>query len=134
MALFVIGRARANNEALDTSISDLEVVDTSGGRKLVAVSGPDGGVTAYNLRDGLVPNKQGHVFHTSNQVTGGGYDIEVIENGGTSFVQVSGITSNSVRSFTINGQGQFSNSTTLGGATIGGPAPVFERTEGGSVL
>ena len=34
MALFVIGQARANNEALDTSISDLEVVNTSGGRTL----------------------------------------------------------------------------------------------------
>ena len=46
MALFVIGRARANDEALDTAISDLEVVETGSGLKLVAVSGPEGGITA----------------------------------------------------------------------------------------
>lgn len=134
MALFVIGRARANDEALDTAISDLEVVETGSGLKLVAVSGPDGGITAYDLRDGLVPTKQGQVFHSTDQVTGGGYDVEVVASGGTTYIQISGIDSNSIRSFTLSDQGQFANGVNLNGPSIGGPAAVFERTDGGSVL
>jgi len=134
MSLFIVGSARANNDALDWAISDLAVVDTGGGLKLVAVSGPEGGVTAYSIRDGFVPTKQGHVFHDVNQVTGGGYDIEVVENGGSTYIQIGGIGTNSIRSFSLNDQGQFGNQTNLGGWPIGGPAPVFERTARGSVL
>ena len=134
MGLFFLGTARANNTALQTSISDLEIVQTGSGAKLVSVSGPQGGVAAFQLNGNGVPTKQGHAFLLANQVTGGGHDIEIVTVGASHYVQVSGFSTNSVVSYLLSGSGSFSNKITLSGASIGSAAPVFARTEGGKTL
>lgn len=129
------GRIATGQVTLDTAISDMEIVDGPGGPVLVSVSGPEGGLVSYRLREDRLPQVEDQTFFSGTAVSGSGYDLFVSEIGGATRVYVAGLTMNGIVSYRIGGGGEITGRRIMDGATFGAsPAVAAETLSGNLVL
>ena len=134
MRLQVRGTITSGQGTLDTAISDLEYASGPNGPVLVSVSGPEGGLATYQLREDRLPARGDQVFYTAGQISGAGHEIIVSESGGTTHVFATGFSHNGILRYTLGTGGDLGGRTVLRGAEIGAAPAVAAATADGELL
>ena len=134
MELQLRGTIATGQGVLDTGISDLEYVDGPNGPVLISVSGPEGGLATYRLREDRLPHSGDQALHTTGQVSGAGHDLLVTDTGGTVRLYATGFNNDGILRYTLGTGGDLGGRAVLRGADIGAAPAVAAITEGGDLI
>ncbi|KZY30439.1 hypothetical protein A3731_24935, partial [Roseovarius sp. HI0049] len=134
MELQLRGTIATGQSVLDTGISDLEYVDGPDGPVLVSVSGPEGGLATYRLREDRLPLSGDEAFRTTGQISGAGHDLLVTETGGSVRLYATGFTHDGILRYTLGTGGDLGGRAVLSGAEIGAAPAVAAITAGGDLI
>ncbi|WP_422031924.1 calcium-binding protein [Roseovarius sp.] len=134
MELQLRGTIATGQGVLDTGISDLEYVDGPNGPVLISVSGPEGGLATYRLREDRLPHSGDQALHTTGQVSGAGHDLLVTDTGGTVRLYATGFNNDGILRYTLGTGGDLGGRAVLRGADIGAAPAVAAITAGGDLI
>ncbi|MEQ8898428.1 MAG: calcium-binding protein [Roseovarius sp.] len=134
MELQLRGTITTGHGALDTGISDLEFIDGPAGPVLISVSGPEGGLATFRLREDQLPLSGDEAFHTTGQISGTGHDLLVTETGGTVQLYATGFNHDGILRYTLGTGGDLGGRAVLRGAEIGAAPAVAAITAGGDLI
>ncbi|MEQ8292976.1 MAG: calcium-binding protein [Roseovarius sp.] len=134
MELQLRGKVSAGQVALDTAISDLQYVNGPNGPVLVSVSGPEGGLATFRLREDLLPRRGDQAHYNTGQVSGAGHDLLVTDTGGAIRLYATGFSQDGILRYTLGTGGDIGGRAVLRGADIGAAPAVAAITEGGDIL
>ena len=101
MLLEYRGAVRTGQHTIDTNITDFEIVDGSGGPRLVSASGPEGGIVTYSLSDGGLPQVVDTATYDAGSVSGAGINLIVRGEGGDAEVFIAGVHGSGLRSYSL---------------------------------